>query len=155
MRIDRTRSSPAFRSPGPITASISSSAPARRSTPIDGSSSVRTPSATASRPRLPIAWRSRARASRASCCATWWARTPSALAHGAPTLADVHAWSERAIATQAASGFEAHDYLYQSWAYEAHDVGTTPGFGGDTRRALGAIRASTLVLAPQLDLFNP
>jgi homoserine O-acetyltransferase len=82
-------------------------------------------------------------------------RTPEALARGIASAADVEAWSERAIATQAATGFEAHDYLYQSWAYEAHDVGTTPGFGNDTPRALASIRASTLVLAPPLDLFNP
>jgi homoserine O-acetyltransferase len=76
--------------------------------------------------------------------------TPAALAD-----VDVDAWSERAIATQSASGLDAHDYLYQSWAYEAHDVGATPGVGGDTARALASIRAATLVLAPPLDLFNP
>jgi len=75
--------------------------------------------------------------------------------YGSATLADVEAASGRAIAAQAAGGFEAHDYLYQSWAYEAHDVGTTPGFGDKTRRALASIRAATLVLAPPLDLFNP
>ena len=40
-------------------------------------------------------------------------------------------------------------------ALDAHDVGTTPGFGGDTARALASIRAATLVLAPPLDLYNP
>ncbi len=53
-----------------------------------------------------------------------------------------------------AAGFRAIDYLYQSWAYEAHDVGTTPGMTG-TEAALASIRARTLVLAPPLDLFNP
>jgi len=52
-------------------------------------------------------------------------------------------------------GFDAHDYLFQSWAYEAHDVGTTPGFDGVTGRALASIRARALLLAPPLDLFNP
>jgi homoserine O-acetyltransferase len=51
--------------------------------------------------------------------------------------------------------FDAHDYLYQSWAYEAHDVGTTPGFDGVTGRALASIRAKALLLAPPLDLLNP
>jgi homoserine O-acetyltransferase/O-succinyltransferase len=50
------------------------------------------------------------------------------------------------------SGFDAHDYLYQSWAYEDHDVG---GAGGDTQAALRSIVARALILAPPLDLFNP
>src|SRR5205085_4586860 len=64
-------------------------------------------------------------------------------------------WFDELVAQQAAIGFDAHDYLYQSWAYAAHDVGTTPGFGGDTDRALASIAARVLVLAPPLDLFNP
>lgn len=59
------------------------------------------------------------------------------------------------VAEVESRGFDAHDYLYQSWAYEAHDVGGTPGFGGDTLRALATVRARTLVVAPPLDLFNP
>jgi homoserine O-acetyltransferase/O-succinyltransferase len=82
-------------------------------------------------------------------------RTPAALAEGGAEPGSIEAWAERAVATQAASGFDAHDYLYQSWAYESHDVGATPGFAGNLRRALGSIRAATLVLAPPLDLFNP
>jgi homoserine O-acetyltransferase len=50
---------------------------------------------------------------------------------------------------------EAFDWCWQSFAYDAHDVGTTPGFGGDTARALRAIRARALVLAPGEDLYNP
>lgn len=52
-------------------------------------------------------------------------------------------------------GFSPTDWLYQSWAYDAHDVGDTPGFGGDTAAALASIRARTLVAAPPLDLYNP
>lgn len=52
-------------------------------------------------------------------------------------------------------GPDAFDWCWQSFAYDAHDVGTTPGFGGDTVRALRAIRARTLVLAPAEDLYNP
>jgi homoserine O-acetyltransferase len=54
-----------------------------------------------------------------------------------------------------ASGFDATDWLYQSWAYQAHDVGASPGFDGDTGAALASIRARTLILAPPLDVFNP
>ena len=47
------------------------------------------------------------------------------------------------------------DWLYQSWAYDAHDVGTTPGFDGDTAAALASIEVPVLVAAPALDLYNP
>jgi homoserine O-acetyltransferase len=61
---------------------------------------------------------------------------------------------DRAVASVAAQGFDAHDFLFQSWAYDAHDVGTTPGFSS-TREALASVRARALVLAPPLDLLNP
>ncbi len=80
-------------------------------------------------------------------------RTPQALASLTP--GEVVAALDARIAQRQALGFDAHDWLYQSWAYDAHDVGTTPGFGGDTMKALRAVRARTLVLAPPLDLYNP
>lgn len=82
-------------------------------------------------------------------------RTPAALAEFLPDCAEAHLWFEKLVAQNRANGFDAHDYLYQSWAYEAHDVGMTRGFNGDTARALASIEARTLVLAPPLDLFNP
>ena len=82
-------------------------------------------------------------------------RTPAAVAEFAPEAAAVPQWFERLAAHNAALGFDAHDYLYQSWAYETHDVGATPGIPGGTEAALRGIRARTLVLAPPLDLFNP
>ena len=36
-----------------------------------------------------------------------------------------------------------------------HDVGTTPGFNGDTAKALRAIKAKTLILVGTKDLLNP
>lgn len=58
--------------------------------------------------------------------------------------------------------FDPGDWCAQSLAYDAHDVGTTPGLdiGGATglqatERALGRITAATLVAAPALDLYNP
>ena len=82
-------------------------------------------------------------------------RTPAALAEFLPDCAEAHLWFEKIHAQNRTNGFDAHDYLYQSWAYEAHDVGTTAGFEGDTEAALASIKAKTLVLAPPLDLFNP
>jgi homoserine O-acetyltransferase/O-succinyltransferase len=81
-------------------------------------------------------------------------RTPAALEF-LRGYANAHRWFEEIVAQQHAIGIDAHDYLYQSWAYEAHDVGSTPGFAGDTTLALASIRARTLALAPPLDLFNP
>ncbi len=80
-------------------------------------------------------------------------RTPEAV-DGLAGLDAIHDRFDTLAAQQQANGFDAHDYLYQSWAYEAHDVGTTPGHDG-TAAALCAIAAETLVLAPPLDLFNP
>ena len=81
-------------------------------------------------------------------------RTPAALEflHG---YANAHRWFEEIVAQQNLVALDAHDYLYQSWAYEAHDVGRSDGFAGDTDAALATILARTLVLAPPLDLFNP
>jgi homoserine O-acetyltransferase len=82
-------------------------------------------------------------------------RTPAALAEFLPDCAEAHLWLEKIHAQNRINRFDAHDYLYQSWAYEAHDVGTTAASAGDTVAALASIKAKTLVLAPPLDLFNP
>jgi homoserine O-acetyltransferase/O-succinyltransferase len=50
---------------------------------------------------------------------------------------------------------DAADWIYQSWAYDAHNLGTTPGFNGDYHRALKSIKAKTLILAGTGDLLNP
>jgi len=50
---------------------------------------------------------------------------------------------------------DANDWIYQSWAYDDHNLGTTPGFNGDYHRALKAIKAKTLILAGTGDLLNP
>ena len=81
-------------------------------------------------------------------------RTPEAVS-SMRDAADTQAWFDGLVEQQSQIAFDAHDYLYQSWAYDAHDVGTTPGFGGDTEAALRSIVARALVLAPPLDLFNP
>ena len=67
----------------------------------------------------------------------------------------VPASSTEAIAMAPQGGSDPVDWIYQSWAYDAHNVGTTPGHGGDTAAALRAIRAPTLLLVPALDLYNP
>jgi homoserine O-acetyltransferase len=52
-------------------------------------------------------------------------------------------------------GPDAFDWACQTRAYDAHDLGATPGFSGDLQAALHAIEAPTLLLAPPLDLYNP
>jgi homoserine O-acetyltransferase len=51
--------------------------------------------------------------------------------------------------------FDANDWIYQTWAYERHDLGTSPGFDGDTAKALASIKAKTLILTGTKDLLNP
>ena len=50
---------------------------------------------------------------------------------------------------------EAVDWVYQSWAYDQHDIGATRGFNGDYAAALRSIRARTLIMGGVGDLLNP
>jgi homoserine O-acetyltransferase len=67
----------------------------------------------------------------------------------------LHDWLDEKSSWFAQYGPDPFDWLAQTRAYDAHDLGGTPGFGGDTAKALAAIRARTLVLAPELDVYNP
>ena len=82
------------------------------------------------------------------------ARTPDMYSAQFANGMDALPWME-AQETAALKAFDANDYIYQTWAYERHDVGTTPGFGGDTAKALASIKAKTLILTGTKDLLNP
>lgn len=83
------------------------------------------------------------------------ARTPEMYRDQFPTAPmDVLPWL-RAQETNLIRAFDANDWLYQTWAYERHDIGATPGMDGDLIKALRAIRARTLVLHGTGDLLNP
>ena len=82
------------------------------------------------------------------------ARTPDMYSAQFKNGMDALPWME-AQETAALKAFDANDYIYQTWAYERHDVGTTPGFSGDTAKALASIKAKTLILAGTKDLLNP
>jgi homoserine O-acetyltransferase len=88
-------------------------------------------------------------------------RTPSRLAADVAGAAkdgatsNTLAWLAQGTRWMGAQGRDPLDWIYQSHAYDAHDVGTTPGFGGDTRKALASIRARTLIAVPSIDLYNP
>jgi homoserine O-acetyltransferase len=79
------------------------------------------------------------------------ARTPDMYGAQFKNGMDVLPWME-AQETAVLKAFDANDYIYQTWAYERHDVGTTPGFGGDTAKALAS---KTLILTGTKDLLNP
>jgi homoserine O-acetyltransferase/O-succinyltransferase len=82
------------------------------------------------------------------------ARTPDMYAAQFKNGMDVLPWME-AQETAQMKLFDANDWIYQTWAYERHDVGATPGFGGDTAKALASIKAKTLILTGTKDLLNP
>ena len=82
-------------------------------------------------------------------------RTPQQVDQAFAGAADVIDWIERRTQWWESQRFAAVDWLYQSRAYDAHDVGTTPGFHGDTAKALQSASMPTLILAPALDLYNP
>lgn len=52
-------------------------------------------------------------------------------------------------------GADANDLLLQVRTWERHDVGTTPGFGGDVERALRSIKAPVLYMPSETDLYFP
>lgn len=82
-------------------------------------------------------------------------RTPAALAEKFPAPLDVLLWMERLSSDNRAAGMDALDWLYQSRAYEAHDVGMTYEEDDGTAHALARVRARTLLLAAPFNLFNP
>jgi homoserine O-acetyltransferase len=82
------------------------------------------------------------------------ARTPDMYSAQFKNGMDVLPWMEQQE-TAALKAFDANDWIYQTWAYERHDVGTTPGFDGNTAKALASIKARTLILTGTKDLLNP
>jgi len=50
---------------------------------------------------------------------------------------------------------DANNYILQARTWQRHDVGTTPGFNGDTVRALRSIKAKVLYMPSETDLYFP
>jgi homoserine O-acetyltransferase len=82
------------------------------------------------------------------------ARSPEWYRDQFPRPLDVLPWL-KAQEDATLTAFDPNDYIYQSWAYETHDVGTTPGMNGDYAKALGSIKAKTLIMTGVKDLLNP
>jgi len=80
-------------------------------------------------------------------------REPAALEGIAPSA--IPGLVDQAIEAAHRMASDPLDWVYQSWAYDAHDVGATSGFDGDTAAALRSVKASTLLLVLNLDLYNP
>jgi len=52
-------------------------------------------------------------------------------------------------------GADANDLILQMRTWERHNVGTTPGFGGDAERALRSIKVPLLYMPSETDLYFP
>jgi homoserine O-acetyltransferase len=83
-------------------------------------------------------------------------RTPEALKAMFPNPLDVLPWIKAQEDAVLATKFDANDWIAQTWAYDRHNVGTTPGFNGDHLKALHSIKVKTLIITGgNLDLYNP
>src|SRR5207344_902295 len=82
------------------------------------------------------------------------ARSPEMYREQFPKAPDLLPWLQQQE-SNLIKAFDANDWIYQTWAYDRHDVGTTPGMNGDTVKALRAIKAKTLMLNGTKDLLNP
>lgn len=82
-------------------------------------------------------------------------RTPERFAQDVAQAGGTQAWFDMRAAWFGTQRLDPLDWIWQSHAYDAHDVGSTPGFDGDTARALARIDAQTLIGVPELDLYNP
>jgi homoserine O-acetyltransferase len=52
-------------------------------------------------------------------------------------------------------GADANNLILQMRTWEKHDIGTTPGFGGDVERALRSIKVPLLYMPSETDLYFP
>jgi homoserine O-acetyltransferase/O-succinyltransferase len=62
---------------------------------------------------------------------------------------------EQFLEQQASSMADANDYILQARTWQRHDVGGTPGFGGDVEKALRSIKARVLYMPSETDLYFP
>ena len=78
----------------------------------------------------------------------WWRR--ELYKPQSATVADVLAARTARDATR-----DANNLIAQARAWQRHDVGSTPGLGGDVAKALGSIRARVLYMPCETDLYFP
>jgi homoserine O-acetyltransferase len=79
----------------------------------------------------------------------WW-RLELFKSADTPTL---EAYLEQYLARP--TNLRPHDPVVQGRAWQMHDVGDTPGFGGDVERALSSIRARVIYMPGRTDMYFP
>lgn len=82
-------------------------------------------------------------------------RTPDGLKAEFPKALDVINWIKGFEDNWLKGGFDANNWIWQTWAYDRHDVGSTRGFDGDTVKALASIKAKAILMNAPGDLYNP
>src|SRR5499427_4942025 len=82
------------------------------------------------------------------------ARTPEVSRDQFPNPLDILPWIKEQE-TGLIKAFDANDWIYQTWGYDRHDIGTTPRMNGDLVKALRTIKAKTLIMVGTKDLLNP
>ena len=81
-------------------------------------------------------------------------RTPDSISAEFPTD-DADALLNQEQASILERNLDPRDWIWQTHAYDGHDVGQTPGHDGGTAKALSTIDVPVLVLAAPGDLYNP
>ena len=81
-------------------------------------------------------------------------RTPIGMDQEFPNDTDMLAFQQKQEDNRIATKFDANDWIWQSIAYDGHNVGAGK-FNGDYKAALATIKAKTIILQAGLDLLNP
>jgi homoserine O-acetyltransferase/O-succinyltransferase len=71
-----------------------------------------------------------------------------------PNNLDVIPWM-KSLEDASWNRIDPNNWIYQTWAIDDHNLGTTPGFSGDYYRALRTIKAKTLIMSGKEDLLTP
>jgi homoserine O-acetyltransferase/O-succinyltransferase len=82
-------------------------------------------------------------------------RTPEAMRETCRNASEAINWIADRTRARALTGFRAVDWVYQTYAYDAHDVSGPDVFGGDLATALGRVTAEMLIISAPNDLYNP
>jgi len=82
----------------------------------------------------------------------WWRRD---LWRGMPWAEETLDKSIENFRARFIRGGDANDLILQMRTWQRHDVGSTPGMGGDVERALKSIRVPLLYMPSETDLYFP
>lgn len=82
-------------------------------------------------------------------------RTPLQCDQQFSDVSAISSWYEERLEWWKKLNFHPLDWVYQSYAYDLHDISKVSPYNGDLVSALGSIKAKCLICIPSLDLFNP